>query len=372
LRFEGAENQYSYRFGTTGLIESSFRDFAGYVEKSADPVTRLRTLRVTFPDQDPIVFVERPDVYPASESHQIDLGHKAFQQLLTDFAVPEGAAKQYVTWLVEQQLGTASGDTGPAVKIVRRFLNDLNNQATKEGRPLVDVLLDVASTGRLAREHAAEAAVADQLEAAGIRTDPTWLDARTDEVFKGLVGEMLALQEAQARASAAGQVVLRSVHLKGSLFVDRAQSELYLADVDVVPEIDLALVSEQNSAYTLHEVQNVKGFSGGGGAADASNQNTQSLAVLRGGMGKPQQVTTREGKTLWAVVSSITATDTTTNSVVDLTGRITEVSGGAKTETVGPKGAKSFTQQLKVNARQIELIVRILRERSNTERMGFK
>jgi hypothetical protein len=312
-------------------------------------------------------------VYPASESFQLDVTHKAFQQLLTDFAIPDGAAKQYVTWLVEQQLGASSGETGPAVKIARRFLNDLQKQATKEGRPLVDVLTDVAALGRLARDSPAEAALADQLDAAGIRTDPTWLDARTDEQFKGLVGEMLSLQAARARASAAGQLVLRSVHLRGSLFRDPGLSELHLSGVDVIPEIDLALVSEQNGAYTLQEVNNVKGFSGGGGAADAANQNKQSLAVLRAaGTGKPQQVTTREGKTLWAVVSSITATDTTTGNVIDLTGRITERAGGAAAETVGPKGAKTFTRQLDVSARQIELIGRILRERSVSERLGFR
>ena len=81
---------------------------------------------------------------------------------------------------------------------------------------------------------------------------------------------------------------------------------------------------------------------------------------------------TREGTTLWAQVSSITATDPVTNESVELTGRLTEQPGGAATETIGPARAGGYDRSLALTQRQIELIGRILRERSSSERLGFR
>jgi hypothetical protein len=370
LRFEGVDGQYSYRFGGTGRIESRLRDIGARVEKSADLKTGLRAIEATFPGQRPIAFLERSDPFPGQEQHRVDDAHPGFQQLLTDFSIPKGRLGSFVAWMVQREMAGTGGEMKGAVKIVREYLARLHRSAKVQGKSLASLLTEVSHRGVLAAEHPVEAAIADQLDAHGIRDSRAWQDARTPQEFVGAVSEWLAFTEASGRAPA-GQRVLRSVHLRGDMFRDAALTQQHRTDTDVVPEIDLLRVSEDAGRFLVHAVSNVKGY-GAGGAADAARQNTQALAVLRSHMlGRAQRVMSRTGTAYWVRVSEVTAFDPATGTTVDLTGRLSEAPGGGLAETVGPRGAQGYGESLSVDAKQIERVSRILREWSAGAERGF-
>jgi hypothetical protein len=63
----------------------------------------------------------------------------------------------------------------------------------------------------------------------------------------------------------------------------------------------------------------------------------------------------------WFKVKQVTATDLIRSQIVDLTGRL-ERSSTVRQETMGPKGAKQYTHQIPYDKRQLEILVRLLKE----------
>jgi hypothetical protein len=71
---------------------------------------------------------------------------------------------------------------------------------------------------------------------------------------------------------------------------------------------------------------------------------------------------TSGGRVLYARINTVAGVDVTTNADVDLTGRLAEKTGGAKTETIGPLGARGYTAAMPLNAAQIQSLVALLRD----------
>jgi hypothetical protein len=130
-----------------------------------------------------------------------------------------------------------------------------------------------------------------------------------------------------------------------------------VTNTDVVPDIDVAYVVEKDGKQNIEYVAGVKIVKNSGAAgasADAANQNRLSTAAVEAG-DKRFPTTTRSGNRVWAEVKSVAGHEES-GGEIDLTGKLA-MAPTAKTETIGPQGAKGFDASLPITKDELDKIV---------------
>lgn len=372
LRWAGALDEYTYRWGGTSRLENALRALGAIVEKTVEPATGLRTLTANFKDRPSMTFVEREaPLSPATKEVDVPLNAPELLKLLTEFGINDPAAQRYVVRMLAAELAKSpEHGLASASKPVRATLRRLAETAKKAGTSMEHELLELRQRGvHGVKASPALLALVDSLVGQGILKSVEWLSARTSEEFSGAVSELLGYAGEVSR-SATGESVLRRVHIIGDLFEDAALTKPRLdkaagqprTGVDVVPELDLLVVVDKGGGrFEIQRLANIKGYASG--VADAKSQNQLSLDALRAhARGTSFEIKTRDGATLYARVTNVVGY-TAAGAEVPLTGRLAEALAGASTHTIGPKDARGFDQALSVKGSEINDIVRILRER---------
>ncbi|HIK17861.1 MAG TPA: DUF4157 domain-containing protein [Leptolyngbyaceae cyanobacterium M33_DOE_097] len=384
LQRAGGERQYTYSWGKTGEIAERLSGLGGRVETSVDPGTGLRTLTTRFGEGEPAVtFQERSSPYPAGREVNLDPSEPLILRLLGEFSISDPVVQREVMRMLT--IERAKNPTHPlqsSIRVVRRLLRDL--QTKNAHRTVEEQLRDLRNQGRVASQAPpALVAAARQLENMGILRSPEWLSARDPNNFMGVVAEWLAYADMSAATATSGGTVLRGVKFRGTLFEDLLMTQPYVDPVtgravrnwEVAPELDLLAGTQVGNRFEYDVLGNVKAAQPGGSAAaaqrHATTQNQQSLEALRAHVEHRAVITSRGGQQLYGRIDSIEARGPNGETMA-LTGQISEVSGGARTETIGAKDSRGgFSNEMQHTYREISTIGEILRESQLKNTSGY-
>jgi hypothetical protein len=342
---------YTYANGKTTVLENALSG-QYTVAKTTDPSTGLKTVTATSPKAPTLVFQER-----AAGALDFDTGIYDVQKLMLDFSLTTPDS-QRMLWRLLSDNGIAR-DAKQATTTTRKQVRDL---VAKSGKNADETLTDLHKTGRL--RSAAPASVvadADRLDTGGILTSQEWLEARTEDSRRGVVGEWLGKETVPPPA---GSRALRRVMVTGDLFEDAAGT-VPAKDADgrprvgvTVAETDLVYGRDVSGTIEVDTVINVKASGERGMARSAATQNVNFQAVLNANPGDLVKLQLSDG-VRYAQVKAITALEGT--SSVDLTGKLKPTAITAS-ETIGPKGAGGFTKQLTQGRDTISSIAAVLYE----------
>ena len=361
------ERAYTYAWGKTGDVEGRLRAAKAMVIKPApDPATGARTLIAQFGAEPPLTFEERTDPGYGYREVFVDPDNPAIQRLFTDQAINDPGARRTVLRMIATQMSRNPAMTVEAATRVAGRELQTRLRAAPAGTTMEALLSGLRTQGIVvATAPAAMVAQAQALVRAGILRSAGWLDARTQDQFAGTIGEWLARQVVEG-AARPGETVYRNVRFGGDLFTDPAGTVAHTmgsgrpaVNVDVA-ELDFMVGSATGPKVEVQTIANAKAVTGLAGDAAAQNQN--AINALRAhGTGGLARITSG-GRVLYARINTVAGVDVTTNADVDLTGRLAEKTGGAKTETIGPLGARGYTAAMPLNAAQIQSLVALLRD----------
>ncbi len=123
-----------------------------------------------------------------------------------------------------------------------------------------------------------------------ILNSATWMSARVDSEFTGVVGEYLANQDLNLSvppptnaAQNVAYIVLSGVHFIGNLYKDENATNLHRQNTDVCAELDLMRIENNNGILTIVSMSNVKAVKNGSAtsqAKSARNQNADAQTAL--------------------------------------------------------------------------------------------
>ena len=352
LRRTGSAS-YTYANAKTGTLEEALNGSGYRVDKAMDPVSGVRTLRATKAGAPELYFEER-----AVGGLDFDPGLFDVRKLMAEFSLTDHRAQRMLLRLLAENGMMRNAQA--ATSATRRQVSDL---VSKNGKSAEASLVDLYQTGRLRSTAPAQlVATADRLAASGILTSSEWLEARSEDNRRGVVGEWLARE---AVPPAAGTRVFGRVTVQADLFDDVAAT-MPAKDVKGIPrgnvtvvETDLVYGHDAGANVAVDTVINVKASGERGMARSSSQQNKNFNAVLMAKPGAVVELQLAEG-TRYARVKSISALEG--GQPVDLTGKLTP-SPFLAAETVGPRGAGGFTKSLAENPRTISGISALLYEK---------
>ncbi|MCX9028612.1 MAG: DUF4157 domain-containing protein [Candidatus Methanoperedens sp.] len=361
----GSQRAYTYRSGKTNDLEGRLRALNARVTKTQESVTGQRTLTAQFGNDPPLTFQERQRPAYGTREVNIDASHPSVQNLYTRFSIADPQAQRMIIQMLTYQLSRAPTQTVDwAARQVELSLNGMR-RAAPAGKTVEELVLELRGRGIIASTAPAAPLVtkAQELVTAGIIRSSEWLSGRTDDQFIGVVGEWLGWSVVQG-AAPAGARVFRNVRFVGDVFTDaqgttprQMSSGRPMVNTDVA-ELDHMTASESGGRFDVHSVTNIKAVTGLGG--DASTQNANALSCIQTPRG--QLVPIREGShTYYARIRSVSGVDTATNQTIDFT-TTQEAQGGARSETLGPQGARGYTGSLGYSAREILILAKLLKE----------
>jgi hypothetical protein len=342
---------YTYSNGKTTVLEEGLR--ANYiVTKTTDAKTGLKTVTATSPKAPTLVFQER-----SAGALSLDPGVYDVQKLMLDFSVTSPEA-QKMLWRLLSENGIAR-NAKQATTTTRKQVKDLMAKTKKSAEEL---LQDMYKTGRLhTTAPKALQEVAARLEKNGILQSAEWLEARGEDMQRGVIGEWLAKE---AAPSGSGVRTLRRVTVQADLFEDPAgkvpaKDKEGTPRVNVTPvETDLIYAREVSGTFEVDTVINVKTSGEKGMAKSAAVQNENFSAVLKAKPGDLIKLKLADG-VRYARVNAVTAYDGAV--IIDLTGKL-KPGGAMVAETVGPKGAGGFTKSLPQDRGGIATVAKLLAE----------
>jgi hypothetical protein len=369
-----SERVFTYKWNGTNTLEAALRKLGATVEKTIDPTTRLRTLDVVFEKTDlHYTFQERHQLTP---EHPVDFADPGVQKLFTDFGVVDPKVQRLIHMLVEKQLAkNPSHGVTSAVKGVRSILNKLQKGPKESVEKLL--LERGPEADKLMRTHPRLVKEAERLDAAGLTKSDQWLDARSDGQLMGALGEWLTGSQIKsalvlsAAVAKPGESAFSNIKFIGDAFVDAKAQIPYkrdtgepLTNTDIGSELDfmLAIGGKKPATFEYTGIINVKTDPTSKAHRGAVEQNRNALERLDAHVENRLGEHKENGVTVyWFKVKQVTATDLIRSQIVDLTGRL-ERSSTVRQETMGPKGAKQYTHQIPYDKRQLEILVRLLKE----------
>jgi len=360
------ERSYSYRWGGTGVLARRLQELGARVARTQDPRSGARTVTATFAaGEAPVAFRERGDPVYGDREVSVDPADPTIQDYMARSAIADPAARRLLVWMVARRLSPDPSRTlGWALDQVKsdvRARLRANPALTPEA-----LLRQLHQQGLLASgEDAALVARAEALARERLIAAEEWLDARAQANFRGALGEWLARPLVQARTSP-GARVLRNVRFIGSLFADAAMTRPYerpggggSVRVEIV-ELDYLVAAESTGRFTTDAVFNVKASSGEGGRA--ATQNAVALTLLRAHASGTTAEIAGDAGPYYARVLRVEGTDAISGEVLDLSGRLGEVAGGASSQTIGPRGARGYDLSLDLRDGELTKLVALLRE----------
>jgi hypothetical protein len=123
-----------------------------------------------------------------------------------------------------------------------------------------------------------------------ILNSATWMSARVDCEFTGVVGEYLANQNLNLSvppptnaAQNVTYIVLSGVHFIGNLYTDPEGTNRHRQNTDVCAELDLMRIENNNGTLTIVSMSNVKAVKNNSAASQAKsarNQNADAQTAL--------------------------------------------------------------------------------------------
>ncbi len=346
-----APASYTYANGRTSPLEDAL---AGRyrVTKTTDPRSGLRTVTASRQGAPTLAFAERSAGGLDFDPRSFDLVRLAAELSLTT----QGSQRMLLRLLSDNGI---TRDSKGAITATRRQVKGLSESTKKTAQAALDQLSAVGRLHSTARPPLVQAA--EILDRAGIRQSPEWLDARTSENRRGVVGEWQTLQEAPGPA---GRRALRRVTVQAALFEDAAGARP-VTDANGVAranataaEADVLHVRDAGTSLEVDALVSVKTSAAPGEARSAARQNDAMKAVLSAAPGALVPLTL-EGKVRYARVLAISGLDGTTPVV--LTGRL-RVGSTLTTETVGPKGVKGYTRSLTLDTKALTTVGDLLFE----------
>lgn len=343
---------YTYGNGETSTLKESLS--SNYtVSQEVEPGTGLKRLTATSPSAPTLVFVER-------SAGVIDFNTSTFdiQKLMTELSVTSVGA-QRLLWRLLSENGVATNPKKATID-TRQAIKKL---VAKTGESADDTLSDLYKTGRVRSAARPElATAADTLESKDILKSPEWLEARSLENQRGVVGEWLAKE---AVPPTTGQQVLRRVTIQGDIFTDKAGTVLATGEKGnaltnaTAAETDLIYAQNKSGTFEVEQIVNVKASGAKGMAKSASVQNSNFKALLGAKPGDLAEVLIG-GQKRYVRIRAITAYDGNTQIV--LTGKV-KLSSGSTLETVGPKGAGGFSKTMSQVEKDVTTITSVLAEK---------
>ncbi|MCU0837091.1 MAG: DUF4157 domain-containing protein [Rhodospirillales bacterium] len=363
LKRGGGERTFTYAWGKTKQLELRLRALKAQVEKTVD-AAGLRRIKATFEKQEPLTFQERADPVFGEKEVEVNPADPAITAFVAELKLSDPAAIRTVVTMITAQLARSpKNGLNFAIGQVRAELK--TRLKTTPGATMESLVLEARTKG-VAGSSAPAALVAEAAKQAGggLLDDPVWKEKRTLPDYLGVLAERLGRDVATAPKTPGGRV-LANVIFTGDQFTDAAGTKPRTtgdgkAVVDTtVSELDFMGVSGTGADVVVETMANVKAGTGKGGAAAVQNENAQSALK---GLISGNLVPIKDGAAVYyARVKSVTAVDAT-GTTVDLTGKLKQASGGIKTETIGPKGARGYDRPLPYTEKELKTIVELLRE----------
>lgn len=361
LRATGAMRSYTYRSGGTNRLVARLRTLGMQTTIDQDPVTGRRTVTTQGgQNEPPITFTERAETMSGRHEIAIDVNAPEVQQLFQQIGLGTDAAlRRTVIYMLEGFLGRQPQQSLQwGARQVRREL--AVRQRQNPGQSMDDIVREIRQRGRacLDPQNAQFVAVAQQMAGRGFLRSQEWLDARNAEQRRGAVAEYFARRQART-GQPRGTRLLRNVYFIGSRFRDAQLTQPDRVRTTMA-EADLMTIRETSTGFEAVQIINVKAGRGQAGAASTQNQMAiQAIDAMQTG----QPFSVREGgQTYYWRILRIEGTEVGTGTHIDLTGRIRQAHGGTSAETMGPRGARGYSQHLPYNNQELDRIVTLLQE----------
>lgn len=385
---ENSNSNFLYPWGGTSKIEEHLRKI--YPEQRVSKKVLDSSLRQLTVGQ--LTFTEESNPFPASKN--IDLDHKqeqAINKLKADYKINDPQASEFLSTLFK--INAAKGmQTKGIVRMITGFFETFIAELEDEKVPLDQALAELQQNGmyrEIVRSGEANDVIRSLFNMSGVgkvegtpelveiadllaqNTDilrsPTWLGARTDEEYAGLIGEYISHKEIQnlmpnspTEEMVEGDQVmqLHSVHFIGDLY-KKSEQEPDKTNTDVCSELDLmSVVAHSNKSFTCFAFGNTK-VTKSSAAAAADQQNKIAQEALSSFIFKKRFNPAKENE---AVVTKIYGFVIPSNERIELVN--IKLDSAPERHTIGAKQAPhGYSKFLSLTYDQIHTIAFLLRER---------